>query len=64
MSLTSGNLRGDIGTTNVRIILIVFPLRILNKASNLRGEHMTLKCVVKDIDLKTLTLTTDIISFR
>ena len=64
MEFTIYNLRGDIDTINVRTILIVFLLRILNTVSNLRGVHITLKCVVKDIDLKTLTLTTDIISFR
>ena len=55
---------GYIDTINARIILIVFLSRIIDKVSNRRGVHMTLKCVVKDIDLKTLTLTTDIISFR
>ena len=55
---------GYIDTINARIILIVFLSRIIDKVSSRRGVHMTLKCVVKDIDLKTLTLTTDIISFR
>ena len=55
---------GYIDTINARIILIVFLSRIIDKVSNRRGVLMTLKCVVKDIDLKTLTLTTHIISFR
>ena len=55
---------GYIDTINARIILIVFLSRIIDKVSNRRGVLMTLKCVVKDIDLKTLTLTTHIISVR